>query len=58
MSKQYCERYEQTPIQLDTALISVLIIIIIDNVKQQKSGYRFTINDRSSYFDWLTVILF
>ena len=47
-TKQYCERYEQTPIQLDTALISVLG----NNVKQQKNGYHFTINDRSSYFDW------
>ena len=47
-SKKYCERYEMTPIQLDTPLISVLG----NNVKQQKSGYHFTINDRSSYFDW------
>ena len=47
-SKQYCERYEQTPIQLDTPLISALG----NNVKQKKSGYDFTINDRSSYFDW------
>ena len=31
-SKQYCERYEQTPIQLDTPLISALG----NNVKQKK----------------------
>ena len=23
------------------------------NVAQRKNGYQFTINDRSSYFDWL-----
>lgn len=52
-TKRYCERYEQTPIQLDTALISVLG----NNVKQQKNGYHFTINDRSSYFDWFNSYL-
>ena len=47
-SNKYCERYEMTPIQLDTALISALG----NTIKQQKNGYNFTINDRSSYFDW------
>ena len=46
-SNQYCSRYEETPIQLDTP-----IIIPGDNVNQNKSGYQFTVNDRSSYFDW------
>ena len=44
---QYCSRYEETPIQLDTPIIAPG-----DGVKQNKSGYQFTINDRSSYFDW------
>ena len=44
---QYCSRYEETPIQLDTPIIAPA-----DNVRQNKSGYQFTINDRSSYFDW------
>jgi hypothetical protein len=44
---KYCSRYEETPIQLDTP-----ITLPGDNVKQTKSGYQFTINDRSSYFDW------
>jgi hypothetical protein len=47
-SKQYCERYEPTPIQLDTTLITILA----NNASQQKNGYSFTLNDRSSYFDW------
>ena len=46
-SNQYCSRYEETPIQLDTP-----IIILGNNVNQNKSGYQFTVNDRSSYFDW------
>ena len=46
-SNQYCSRYEETPIQLDTA-----ITIPGNNGIQKKEGYKFTINDRSSYFDW------
>ena len=46
-SNQYCSRYEETPIQLDTLLISPG-----NGARQNKSGYQFTINDRSSYFDW------
>ena len=46
-SNQYCSRYEETPIQLDTP-----IIIPGNSVNQNKSGYQFTLNDRSSYFDW------
>ena len=45
-SNQYCSRYEETPIQLDTPLISPG-----NGTRQNKSGYQFTINDRSSYFD-------
>ena len=46
-TNQHCSRYEETPIQLDTP-----IIIPGNNVNQNKSGYQFTVNDRSSYFDW------
>ena len=46
-SNQYCSRYEETPIQLDTPIISPG-----NGARQNKSGYQFTINDRSSYFDW------
>ena len=45
-SNQYCSRYEETPIQLDTP-----IIIPGNDARQNKSGYQFTVNDRSSYFD-------
>ena len=46
-SSNYCSRYEETPIQLDTP-----IIIPGNNARQNKNGYQFTINDRSSHFDW------
>ena len=46
-SNQYCSRYEETPIQLDTPLM-----LPGNNGTQSKSDYKFTINDRSSYFDW------
>ena len=46
-SNQYCSRYEETPIQLDTALT-----LPQNGDIQNKNGYKFTINDRSSYFDW------
>ena len=46
-SNQYCSRYEETPVQLDTSLISPK-----NGARQNKSGYQFTINERSSYFDW------
>ena len=46
-SNQYCLRYEETPIQLDTPLISPG-----NGARQNKSEYQFTINYRSSYFDW------
>ena len=46
-SNKYCSRYEETPNQLDTP-----IIIPGNNARQNKSGYQFTANDRSSYFDW------
>ena len=47
-SNQYCSRYEETPIQLDTPLIPFLA----NGARQNKKGYDFTINDRSSHFDW------
>ena len=46
-SNQYCSRYEETPIRLDTPLI-----FPGNGARQNKSRYDFTINDRSSYFDW------
>ena len=46
-TNQHCSRYEETLIQLDTP-----IIISGNNVNQNKSGYQFTVNDRSSCFDW------
>ena len=45
-SNQYCSRYEETPIQLDTSLEYPR-----NGDIQTKIGYKFTI-DRSSYFDW------
>ena len=47
-SKQYFSRYEDASIQLDTPLMPV----IANGKIQDKSGYQFTINDRSSYLDW------
>ena len=46
-SSNYCSRYEETPIQLDTP-----ILIPGNNARQNKNGYQFTVNDRSSHFDW------
>ena len=36
----------------DSNSLDTPIIIPGNNVNQNKSGYRFTVNDRSSYFDW------
>ena len=41
------DRYEYIPIQLDTSIMTPRT-----GVAQRKNGYQFTINDRSSYFDW------
>ena len=46
-SPEYCDRYEYIPIQLDTPITTPGA-----GVAQRKNGYQFTINDRSSYFDW------
>ena len=46
-SNQYCSRYEETPIQLDTPIISPG-----NAARQNKSAYQFTVNDRSLYLDW------
>ena len=51
-SPEYCDHYEYIPIQLDT-----LITTPGANVAQRKNGYQFTINDRSSYFDWFNAYL-
>ena len=46
-SPEYCDRYEYISIQLDTPITAPGA-----NVAQRKNAYQFTINDRSSYFDW------
>ena len=46
-SPEYCDRYEDISIQLDTPITSPGA-----GVAQRNNGYQFTINDRSSYFDW------
>ena len=46
-SPEYCNLYEYIPIQLDTPITTPGA-----GVAQRKNGYQFTINDRSSYFDW------
>ena len=46
-SPEYYDRYEDIPIQLDTPITTPGA-----GVAQRKNGYKFTINDRSSYFDW------
>ena len=46
-SKNNCERYEEIPIQLDTP-----ITLPVNGARQSKTGHNFTMNDRSSYFDW------
>ena len=46
-SNQYNTRYEHAPIQLDTPIAQPG-----NATRQMKSGYQFTLNDRSSYFDW------
>ena len=43
----YCDHYEYIPIHVDTPITTPGA-----NVAQRKNGYQFTINDRSSYFDW------
>ena len=46
-SPEYCDRYEDIPIQLNTPITTPGA-----GVAQRKNGYQFTINDRPSYFDW------
>ena len=46
-SPNYCDRYEYIPIQLDASITTPGAC-----VAQRINGYQFTINDRSSYFDW------
>ena len=45
---EYWDRYEYIPIQTETPITTPRA-----GVAQRKNGYQFTINDRSSYFDWL-----
>lgn len=46
-SLEYCERIEDATIYLDTP-----ITFPVDGAHQKKTNYSFTINDRSSFFDW------
>ena len=46
-SPEYCDRYEYIPIQLDIPITTPGA-----GVAQRRNGYQFSINDRSSYFDW------
>ena len=46
-TSEYLQRYELVRYQLDN-----VIRIPANGQHQQKTGYKFTINDRSSYYDW------
>ena len=46
-ASEYLQRYELVRYQLDD-----VIRIPANGQHQQKTGYKFTINDRSSYYDW------
>ena len=46
-TSEYLQRYELVRYQLDD-----VIRIPPNDQHQQKTGYKFTINDRSSYYDW------
>ena len=46
-SPEYCDRYEYIPIELDTPITTPGAY-----EAQRKNGYQFTINVRSSSFDW------
>ena len=46
-SSEYLQRNELVRFQLDD-----VIRIPANNQHQQKNGYKFTINDRSSFYDW------
>ena len=46
-SSEFLQRYELVRYQLDN-----VIRIPGNGQHQQKTGYKFTINDRSSYYDW------
>ena len=48
-SPKYCDRYEYIPVQLDTPITTPWA-----GVAKRKNDYQFTINDRSSYFDWFS----
>ena len=51
-SPEYCDRYEYILIPLDTPITTPWA-----GVAQRKNGYQFTINDRSSYFDWFNAYI-
>ena len=47
-SSENLQRYEMVRYQLD----NVININPANNQHQPKNGYKFTINDRSSFYDW------
>ena len=51
-SSEYLQRNELVRYQLDDVIRSPG-----DNQHQVKNGYKFTINDRSSFYDCITLIL-
>ena len=46
-TSEYLQRYELIRFQLDNTIIEPA-----NGQHQQKNGYKFTINDRSSFYDW------
>jgi len=46
-TSEYLQRYELVRFQLDDVVRAPA-----DGQHQQKNGYKFTINDRSSFYDW------
>ena len=52
-SSENLQRYEMVRYQLD----NVIKTNLANNQTQPKNGYKFTINDRSSFYDCITLIL-
>ena len=46
-SSEYSQRYELVRFQRDNVIVAPG-----NGQHQQKNGYKFTINDRSSFYDW------
>ena len=46
-SSEYLQRYEMVQYRLDD-----VIVLPANAQHQQKNNYKFTVNDRSSFYDW------